>query len=415
MKKLYIKVIFITALLLSFFSFISSAQLLQTASPTDSVINACLNEVSADSVESYIQFLQDQGTRFLIAPNRKAVAESIKEKFMQLGADQARIDSFLCYTKINYSNLHFDTTTWQYNVIGTIEGMTDGNQCIVMGAHYDCVVPDGDPMVFAPGADDNASGVSALFETVRVLSLHQIEPVYDIEFVAFSAEELMYFGTSGAQAYVDTALARGMSMELMINNDMIAHTASDDWKLTISRYVGSQWLTWIAKEISEDFTTMYPQVLSLSGQAGADCKYFYEAGVPCLYFMEKDFNPYYHTEQDLVENCNMDYTAEAVKVSVGSIIKVSDYIITSVPEMNTVDFQVYPNPATDMLNLRLEQQLSGKAVVYQLLDLQGRLLASGELTNNQHSIRLTHLPDGMYIVSVRSENNSPNQKIIVKQ
>ena len=111
----------------------------------------------------------------------------------------------------------------------------------------------------------------------------------------------------------------------------------------------------------------------------------------------------------------MDYTAEAVKVSIGSIIKVSDYIITSVPEMNTVDFQVYPNPATDILNLRLEQPLSSEAVVYQLLDLQGRLLASGELTNNQHSIRLSHLPDGMYIVNVRSENNSPVQKIIVKQ
>ena len=49
----------------------------------DSLILAIIDEVNADSVENHIQFLQDMDTRFMIAPNRKAVAESIKEKFFR--------------------------------------------------------------------------------------------------------------------------------------------------------------------------------------------------------------------------------------------------------------------------------------------------------------------------------------------
>ncbi len=417
MKKPLLRSLFLACFVFVIVHSTTYAQDWYELSTTDSLITVCVDEVNSDSVESYLQFLQDKGTRFLIAPNRRAVAESIKEKFLQLGADHVRIDSFLCYTKINMWNLHFDTTTWQYNIAATIDGITDGNQRIVMGAHYDDVVaPDGDPMVFAPGADDNASGVAALFESVRVLSLHQFEPVYDIEFVAFSAEELMYFGNSGAQAYVDTALAKGVNMELMINNDMIAYTASDNWELTISNYVGSQWITYIAEEITEEYTSIDPYVRELSNQGGADCKYFYEAGVPCVYFMEKDFNPYYHTENDLVENCDIEYTAEAIKVSVGSVIKASDYIITDVNEISDIDFLAYPNPTAGEVIIRLDKTNAENPLTYRIIDLQGRQLISGELFNGQQKrINLNHLPDGMYILSVGLESSTPTNKIIIKQ
>jgi hypothetical protein len=408
--------VLLSALFLSFgFSNLSRAQEADYGYRTDSLINACLEDVSADSVESYLQFLQDMGTRFLIAPNRREVVESIKQKFLQLGADQVRIDSFLCYTKINYSNLKFDTTTWQYNVAATISGITDGNQVMVMGAHYDDVVaPEGDPMIYAPGADDNASGVAALFEAVRVLSMHEFQPVYDVEFVAFSAEELMYFGHSGAQAYVDTTMAHGMNIELMINNDMIAYTATDNWQLTISNYVGSQWLTYIAEEITEDYTTINPVVRNLSNQAGADCKYFYEAGVPCLYFMEKDFNPNYHTIDDLVENLSVDYTTESIKVSIGSIIKITDYLITDIKLVSAGELKLYPNPTRDVLNVSLDNQFNVEATPYSIIDLQGRQLVTGEISNSGNVLMLDHLPDGMYILNLEIAASRPVRRMFVK-
>lgn len=383
---------------------------------SDSLISAYLDEINADSVESYMQFLQDKGTRFLIAPNRKAVAESIRDKFIALGADDARIDSFYCYTKINYQNLHFDTTTIQYNVIGNIFGMLEAEEYLVMGAHYDDVVPLGDPMVFAPGADDNASGVAALFECVRVLSQNEFIPLNTIEFVAFAAEELMYFGNSGAQAYVDTALAHGINMQLMINNDMIAYTASDEWEIKISNYIGSQWLTGIAGDITQNYTEITPKVSALSGQAGADCKYFYEAGVPCVYFMEEDFNPWYHTEDDLVENAKMDYCTEAVKISLGTLIQLQDTTTTSVDQIPELICKVYPNPTNGLLKVKVAVMPGQGNACYSLTDLQGKMLANGTLNPGaENLLKLNKFADGLYFLTINSGNSVTNQKIILRR
>jgi len=415
MKKHYIFSYLGLVLPLIFSSIFLHAQAWQTKSQSDSLINAYLSQVNSDSVETHIQYLEDKGTRFMIAPNRRAVAESIKNKFLLLGADDARIDSFLCETKINYSNLHYDTTTWQYNVIGTLNGITDANQCMVMGAHYDDVVaPEGDPLTFAPGADDNASGVSALFECVRILSQNEYQPAYDIEFVAFAAEELMYYGNSGAQAYVDSTLAAGRNIELMINNDMIAYTSDDNWRISISNYAESLWLTAVSKSIVEDYTSIIPKVRQLTYEAGADCKYFYDAGIPCVYFMEYDFNPFYHTINDLIENAAMDYCAEAIKISLGTILTVLDTTTTGLEERARLFAKVYPNPTNGQVKLKLETRHQTEPLIYSIVDLKGRMLAGGNISSDEEIVvNLDGLPEGIYLVNFQSSTKLVSKKLVL--
>jgi hypothetical protein len=132
--------------------------------------------------------------------------------------------------------------------------------------------------------------------------------------------------------------------------------------------------------------------------------------------MEKDFNPWYHTEYDLVENCNIEYTAEAIKVSLGSIIKLTDYIITHVDEVSDIEFQAYPNPTSGELMVSFEKFESAMPVNYKVIDLQGRQLISGELFyDQQNRISLNRLPDGMYILSIQSSSTLPSQVIIIKR
>ncbi len=50
-------------------------------------------DISVDSVESYIQHLQGYGTRSYNEPNRKEIAEWIAEKFTSLGIVDVKIDS----------------------------------------------------------------------------------------------------------------------------------------------------------------------------------------------------------------------------------------------------------------------------------------------------------------------------------
>lgn len=73
-----------------------------------------------------------------------------------------------------------------YNVEATLKGSDPSRPSIVIGAHYDSV--EG-----SPGANDNASGVAALLELARLLSLEN--PKVTIRFAAFANEEPPYFNT----------------------------------------------------------------------------------------------------------------------------------------------------------------------------------------------------------------------------
>ncbi|MDA1280193.1 MAG: M20/M25/M40 family metallo-hydrolase [Chloroflexi bacterium] len=87
------------------------------------------------------------------------------------------------------------------NIVGTwIPLITDragsaNSPPILIGAHYD-TVPG------SPGADDNASGVSAMLECARALTNRSIDR--PVTFVAFDAEELQppLEGLHGSTEYV---------------------------------------------------------------------------------------------------------------------------------------------------------------------------------------------------------------------
>gem|GEM_PF-4969949 len=69
---------------------------------------------------------------------------------------------------------------------------------------------------------------------------------------------------------------------------------------------------------------------------------------------------------------------------------------TSVQNLVVLPLQLYPNPATDVLNLRLED--GGSEATYVITDLQGRELLSGRY---EGSLDVSALPAGMYVTSLR--------------
>lgn len=107
-------------------------------------------------------------------------------------------------------------TTRQRNLVAVIQGREQGAGAIVVGAHYDSV---GDAELlsattYAPGANDNASGVAALIEIARIMSQKQYRST--IVFVAFSAEEV---GRKGSIAFTNWVKERQIDVIAMINID----------------------------------------------------------------------------------------------------------------------------------------------------------------------------------------------------
>lgn len=177
-----------------------------------------------------------------------------------------------------------------------------------------------DPMITAPGADDNASGTAAAIEVARVMKKNKYIPAFTTQFVAFAAEELMLSpGGCGSCYFASQAKAAGRKILMMLNNDMISYTASPgNWKVKIQPYDNSGWVSNLAFYIARNYTLLSAQEGYLN--SWSDSHPFYDEGFCAVYFEESEFSPFYHRDSDSVANYNMAYCAEVAKISCGMML-----------------------------------------------------------------------------------------------
>jgi len=264
-------------------------------------IEDLISYINPDSVMWFIQNLQDFQTRYALAPNRLQVANWIRDQFLRFGITNAQVDPF-----------QWNGTT-QYNVVATITGTDNPDQYVIVGGHHDSIVNNADPYVFAPGADDNATGTVAALEMARVMMQNNFQPKSSIRFVTFAAEE---FGLWGAKDYAEYALQSDMNIILMINHDMIGHSqqSPDNWQVRLMPYDGSMQHTAHAASLTTHYTTLNPTYGS-SNSGSSDSHPFWVRGFPVIYFFEQVFCPYYHSVNDITDYVNADYCAEVIRAS----------------------------------------------------------------------------------------------------
>jgi hypothetical protein len=109
------------------------------------------------------------------------------------------------------------------NVVATLKGTDPSdNRVIVVSAHLDSrATAENDSTGFAPGANDDGSGVAAILEMVRIMSSRQFPAT--IVLMAVSGEE---YGLYGSKQMAAMARQQGMNIIAMLNNDMIGNTGS---------------------------------------------------------------------------------------------------------------------------------------------------------------------------------------------
>ncbi|MCB5254455.1 MAG: M20/M25/M40 family metallo-hydrolase [Candidatus Cloacimonadaceae bacterium] len=266
-------------------------------------IGQLVNQVSADSVLFFIQSLQDMGTRYALADNRLTVATWIKDTFGRFGIDNARLEEF-----------YWDAGT-QYNVLAEIPGTHYPDQYVVIGGHYDSITYN-TPYVFAPGADDNASGSAAALEIARVLKAANYQPKCSIRFITFAAEE---FGLHGSHHNAQVSLDEGLSIRLMINHDMIANKNPGTTTVRLMPYDGC----WQESSFAANMTAQYSDLEAIYGSVNSrssDSYAYWSRQFPVIYFFETDFSPFYHSDDDLVINIDPDYCAQVIRASLATAV-----------------------------------------------------------------------------------------------
>ncbi len=281
---------------------------LDISAATRTDINQLLALVNVTSVQSLIQSLQDFQTRYAPAPNHQQVAEWIRQQFLSYGISNAQLQPF------SWQN------TTQYNVVATITGSVYPDQYIIVGGHHDSITYN-DPMTFAPGADDNASGTVAALEMARVMMASGYQPRTSIRFVTFAAEE---FGLWGSKHYAQNALENGQNIRLMMNHDMLANNDSPTpWEVRLMPYDGSMNHSAYAAQITEQYTDLETYYGSMNS-GSSDSHPFWQRGYHVIYFFESDFSEVYHSDQDLVVNLDPVYCTEVIKASVACAATFAD-------------------------------------------------------------------------------------------
>ena len=273
--------------------------------------NSIINSVNADSIAWFIQNLENFQTRFALHPNRFQVSQWIANQFTRMGYTSVVLDSFLV-SEVTFS-------VWQKNVIAIQEGSDFPNKYIIVGGHHDSINSYDSSMDFAPGADDNASGVAATLEIARVMKLHNYQPRSSLRFVTFAMEEL---GLYGAFHDADKVTQENLNVAAMINSDMIANSSTDNWAFVIRNYPGADFLKNMALQKGQDLDMqMYTSSQSIQV---SDSWAYHSAGIPAVFFAEYEFSPYYHSSNDLLINCNTQYAEQFIKLIASVTMSVSD-------------------------------------------------------------------------------------------
>jgi leucyl aminopeptidase len=192
----------------------------------DPIIEKISMEVSTVEIEKTVSDLVAFETRF---PYQK-----------QIEVADYLYNRLKFYTKtLEFHEYEFWGVNWK-NVIGTIPGKIYPGEYVIVSAHLD--TKSEKRLVYAPGADDNASGCASVLELARILSKFSFEK--SIRFIFFSREET---GWEGSAAYLKSVDRNKEKIIAAINLDMIAYggDGEDIDLVTRPEYA------WLAEDIDE--------------------------------------------------------------------------------------------------------------------------------------------------------------------
>ncbi len=221
------RITFYKILLIVFFIQLISIQTIwsQTIIQRDPEISNMVNQVSADSLRSYVHTLVNFNTRSTLSNQTsktkgiRAARNWVLNKFLSnVMQSNGRLTAYIDTTTINADSERINRKIVLGNVVAVLKGSDSADKRIfLMSAHLDSRRSDVmDSTGFAPGANDDASGVAAILEAVRIMSKHNFPST--IIFTAVSGEEQ---GLFGAAFMADKAAKNNYDIEAVLNNDII--------------------------------------------------------------------------------------------------------------------------------------------------------------------------------------------------
>jgi aminopeptidase YwaD len=178
------------------------------------------------------------------------------------------------------------------------------DEFVVVGGHYDHLGMGGpgsgsravDTIAVHNGADDNASGVSAVIQLAEKLAGEKLNR-RSIIFIAFGAEEM---GLVGSKAFTNDPVVDLEKVEAMFNFDMVGRLDS-----ARALSIGGTKTSKETEQILTDLNTGFKLAFSGEGIGPSDHASFYLQDIP-VFFFSTGAHPDYHTPQDDADLINYE-------------------------------------------------------------------------------------------------------------
>lgn len=199
-------------------------------------------------------------------------------------------------------------------------------------AHLDSISAN-DAVLYAPGADDNATGSAVLMELAALLSDLTLRRT--VRLIWFTGEEQ---GLAGSTAWVGAHSPR--HIRGVINVDSIGWNGDSDPRMEIHEAAdsGSHILAECVMSLIAAYRpTLVPELLAGKNAAGnSDHSTFWHRGVPAIMLSEDncapegcdtvsgDVDPYHHTDGDTWGSLNPQYGFNITVVAIATVLSLAE-------------------------------------------------------------------------------------------
>lgn len=256
----------------------------------------------------------------------KGCSRSISEIEKNIQNDQ---NSFVCNTTVKAQTDLVTDSAETYNVAAQLM-VNPEYEYIVIGGHYDHLGFGGQGTgTRAPGqheihhgADDNASGISAILEIAEKLKEHKDSLETNFIFVAFGAEEM---GLLGSKHFVNNLPVKDSLIKAMINIDMVGRMRKDK-SLQIGGIGTSAEGESLLTNLNNDY--VFKLGFSKEGYGPSDHSSFYSKDIP-VFFFSTGAHIDYHTPADSTGNINIE-----------GLFEVSNFIYDFAVNISTSDQKI---------------------------------------------------------------------------
>lgn len=297
-----------------------------------SVVKPALNLVSGAEIVSTITALQNIGTRYYQSQKGQDAANLVRGKWQSLGSGRA-----------DFSVSLFPHSWVQNSVVATIRGAELPDEIVVIGAHLDSINRQNNDD--APGADDDASGIAVVTETLRVLMNIGFKPKRTIQFMAYAAEEV---GLRGSGEIADKYKSEGRKVIAALQMDMTGFRGSDNDIYLVNDFVSPE-LTSFLKKLMQEYNHSGDHKITHAetacGYACSDHSSWTRNGVPAAFPFESafaDYNRAIHSPQDTVSNLDATgaHQARFAKLGIEFLIEMAK-TAGAAPESRAASQYVY--------------------------------------------------------------------------